>query len=152
MSKMKLKTDKPELFGTKLNIPVDGEISISKSGIVIVSEEAASFLINNHDGSFYNPDEEVEDDQKDDASDDNKENEDNGGQDDNSDDTDDENEDEEEDESDNEDEDETTDLNTLELDELIQLAKDAGIKEPSYRKFKNDKDGMVKFLSEKLSD
>lgn len=169
MSKVKLKTDNAALFGTKLNIPVDGEISISKSGIIIVSEEASKFLLSSHDGSFYDPEQENEEDDENTSNKSGKQekgknDDEDGGEDDTDDDSDqdkdeedndeDEEQDDEEEESEDEDEeeDETTNLESLELDELIQLAKDAGIKEPSYRKFKNDKDGMVKFLSERLSD
>lgn len=127
MSKVKLQTEKRSLFGKKLNIPIDGEVSISKSGMMIVSKEASELLLENYDGTIFNPNEEVEEQEV-------------------------EEQEVESEKDETEDEDESLDLESLSLKELIGVAKEADIKEPSYRKFKKDKEGMIKFLQKRLEE
>ncbi len=128
---VKLKTSNRLIINQSVNIPIDGVIKIDEDGVTEVSEEAAAILLNNFDGTYSAFSDEGEDESKDDESKDDEGNK------------------EDENEEDENEEDEI-DLTSLSLKELISVAKDAGIKEPTYRKFKESKKLMVKFLKDNI--
>lgn len=149
MSKEILKTNNAGLFGKQLNLPYAGKVKISEDGEIEVESKVAELLVNNHDGSFFREaDIEVEDAkevkvqkkkstkklEKVEEEETEEEEE--------------ETEDETEEEEEEEEEDEALDLGTLDLEALIELAKDAGFKEPTYRKFKKSKKLMIKFIND----
>lgn len=157
MSKVKIKTKNVHVFGKKITLPIDGETKVSKDGTLKVSEDCAK-LLSGHKNYIVDIEDEDFDEDLDNVdsnidNDDNLDNDDGDGDEDEGDEDDDsEDEEEDEEEEDEEEEDEEIDLNDLELPELIKLAKEAGIKEPSYRSVKNNKKKMVKFLSKRLED
>lgn len=138
--KVKLKTDDSSLFSRKLNIPIDGEVQISKKGVVLVSDDAADLLLARHN-SFYSTDSKEKE----------KEDEDN-----------DENDGDDEDQNDSEGDSETDeekekaiaekakDLEKFTLKQLIELAKNSQIPEEQYKSAKNSKKEMIKFLSNEM--
>ncbi len=150
MSKEILKTNNTGLFGKKLNLPYAGETQISENGEIEVETKVAELLITKYDGSFSRlgdievvEEEEVKEPKKPKTEPKTepkkeadkkldvpvvpaaevKENE--------------------------EEEEEEDDLEALSLEELIELAKEAGFKEPTYRKFKTNKKLMIKFLNDR---
>lgn len=141
MSKETLKTNNAGLFGKKLNLPIAGETEISKDGEIEVETAVADLLVNNHDGTFFREGDvkeiEVEAEEvkakpqtKAKAKVEEKE--------------------VEEAEEEEEAEEVEADLGTLSLEELIELAKEAGFKEPTYRKFKKDPKLMIAFLKKNV--
>jgi len=142
MSKQKIKTNNAGLFGKKLNLPIAGEVSISEDGYIEVEANVADLLLNRHDGTFVSAVEvkeiEVEEDEEEDEVETEKE-------------TPKKPEPKKEETTEEKGEKEETEeeedgLEGLKLEELIDLAKDAGFKEPSYRKFKKSEKLMIKFL------
>ena len=131
--------------GQLINIPIDGDVQIDENGELEVSEEAAEFLLN-RTNDFSKVESEVKSSKKSKKKEEEEE----------EDDDDDEEDDDDEDDEDSEEgykreEDDSDDdgLDSLELADLIDSAKQAGFDAKEYKKFKTSKKLMINFLRKK---
>lgn len=141
MSKIKIKSKRTSDYGKKKNLPIVGVVKISKEGILEVEENVADLMINNFDGSWEILDSKKSSGSSKSSKDEGKTE---GGEPDSN--------DGDEDEGNDSDSDGLTEkqMEELSLEELINIAKEAGLKEPSYRKFKGKKSTMIKYLSKHM--
>lgn len=118
--------------GSKIVLPMAGEVEVSEDGIILVEQEVADFMVENGGGGYLLHAEEIAEKKADKKS---------------------------EKEADkkadvalkeestvNEKSEMKANLESLELEDLVQLAKDSGIKEEKYKKFLKSKPLMVSFL------
>lgn len=114
--------------GGKIVLPMAGEVEVSEDGIILVEQEVADFMVENGGGGYKLHTEEVAEKKADKKADK---------------------------KSDVAPKEESTadekaemkaNLESLELEDLVQLAKDSGIEEEKYKKFLKSKPLMVSFL------
>ena len=129
--KVKLNTDDESLFSRKLNIPVDGEVQISKKGVVLVSDEAADILTNGDSGFYSTEAKTQEPEQEEETAEETAE-------------------EETDEEKQKAIEEKAKDLEKFTLKQLIELAKNSEIPEDKFKSAKNSKKEMVKFLSNEM--
>ena len=147
MAKVILKSKNPNRFGQKIVLPFVGEVQLNEKGEVEVEENVAEHVLTTNSKSWLCEDNFIKKD-LDETSEDEEEDEDQTGDDDSG------GQETEEDDSDNEteeeeeEEDSLEDLERLELPELIDMAKQLGFKASQYKKYKENKKLMIKFLKD----
>jgi hypothetical protein len=135
---MKIVTEKQELKGTKLIVPIDGTINIDSNGIAEVSPKAAALLVKSISyWAFFKEDnlrkkvEEDPDDKEPSEDDDNSEK-------------------KVEEDPDDESKKIKENLESKTLKELLTLVGELNIPEQEYKNIKNSKKLMVAFLLKKI--
>ena len=132
-----LKSKEKSIYGKNINLPIIGETLVSKDGEIEVDEYVAKLLLNGDNWTLVQDEEEEEENDQDDAEKGLNEGE------------------EEEEENDEEEEDEVDEqkikdhLDTLTLDQMVDLAKESSLK--GYNLFKGDAKKMKAFLLKKLA-
>lgn len=151
MAKVILKSKNPNRFGQKIVLPFVGEVQLNEKGEVEVEENVAEHVLTTNSKSWLCEDNFIKKDLDETSDEDDDENEedqtgdvdDSGNQE-----TEEDEDSDDENEEDQEDEDSLEDLEKLELPELIDMAKQLGFKASQYKKYKENKKLMIKFLKD----
>ena len=149
MEKIKIKAKSPNLFGNKIIVPIDGEVSILADGTLEVSVECADILINKTT-DYENIDLDGSETKKEEKVKDSKDNADKAGKKDKKADSKTKDESDKDEEEEEEEDDSTPftkeSLEALEIKDLLEILESAEVEPAKYEKFKTKKNLLINFI------